>query len=327
MKDYSEFQIKRLDALFNEFKACAFEELDTNFKNLFQTLHGIKIFDSIMCELKAMYPISQQELDDWNKNHNDLRLNRKYQDYPKDKNISILLHWCDFLCQNGKSYRMTSLGRLSNPQIPNETEKQQQQNSFKEHVIGKIIFYIKSRLENVQYYFYLLNRYKMRVENFYRDDLNKKYQEADKGKFEATLQNDLRLFLFDQGVEYPFSSVSLPIGYTDIFAPGCKDDILVSEVKILDGDKNYGLRRLKEGMSQLVKYVGEMQVQTGYLIVFNMKNAEIVVKNEGKQDNLIAISNKAFYIIFINMYNKESASKAKPLEMIEYSADEIIQGI
>lgn len=296
MKDYSEFQIKRLDTLFCEFKACAFKELDINFKNLFQTLHGIKVFDSIMCELKTMYPISQQELDEWNDSYNDLPQNKKYQDYPKDKNVSILLHWCDSLCENGRSYSTTPLSRLPNPQIPNETEKQQKQNFFKECIIGRIISYIKSRLENVQYYYYLLHRYKMRVENFYRDELNKKYQEADRRKFEATLQNDLRLFLFDQGVEYPFSSVSLPIGYTDIFAPGYKDDILVSEVKILDDSKNYGLQRLREGMSQLVKYVREMQVQTGYLIVFNMENTEIVIEGEGKQDNLIVINNKTYYI-------------------------------
>lgn len=307
MKDYTDFQIERLEDLYRNFKNAAFEDINHEFPRLFKELRNVSVFDSILSELKTNYPISQKELNEWNQKRWAESENKFLANYSLDRYVSILLHWCDYLLDSGFSYKATNLGKLSTSGVENESENTKEQNYFKECIVGKIVSFIKKQLKEVHYSLYLLNRYKMRSEVFKKDELNEIYRNNSKDS-ETVLQDDLRLFLFEQGVGYPFSCAELKVGKTDVYAEVSPDDYMLTEVKIFDADRKYGINRLNDGFSQLVQYVNELQVPIGYLIVFNFDNSLPVVVTE-TEDNVIVLDDKIYHIIFINLYNAESASK------------------
>lgn len=322
MKDYTEFQIERLEDLFQNFKNTAFEDMNHEFPRFFKELRNVSVFNSILSELKINNPISQEEMNDWNNKMCNVRQNQIYGNYSQDKYASLLLHWCDYLLDNNLLYCSMSLNELSLPGLENESSKRKEQNYFKECIVGKIVSYIKWQLRNVHYSLYLLNRYKMRSEAFKKDELNEIYQK-DQDKSERVLQDNLRLFLFEQGVEYPFSCAELAVGKTDVYAQVSLNDCMLTEVKILDRERAYGINRLNDGFSQLVKYVDELQVPVGYLVIYNFDDSQPVVVTE-TGDNVIILDDKTYYVIFVNLYNVESASKHR-CEIVPYKEGDIIK--
>lgn len=307
MKDYTDFQIERLEDLYQNFKNVAFEDINHEFPRLFKELRNVSVFNSILSELKTKYPISLEEMNKWNENMWNVRQNQIYGNYSQDKYVSLLLHWCDYLLDNNYFYDRTSLNELTLSGLEGEKSNKKKQNYFKECIIGKIIAYIKRKLKDVHYSLYLLNRYKMRSEVFKKDELNEIYRNNSK-ESETVLQDDLRLFLYEQGVGYPFSCAELKIGKTDVYAQVSPDDYMLTEVKIFDAGRKYGINRLNDGFSQLVQYVNELQIPIGYLIVFNFDDSLPVVVTE-TEDNVIVLDDKIYHIVFINLYNAESASK------------------
>lgn len=315
MKNYTEFQIDRLEDLFQNFKNVAFEDINHEFPRLFKELRNVSVFNSILSELKKCYPVLQEELLEWNDKMCDVRQNQIYGEYDEDRYASLLLHWCDYLLKNKLPYTYTSLNELTYIGLENESSKRKEQNYFKECIIGKIVLYIKRQLKDVRYSFYLLNRYKMRSEVFKKDELQTIYQN-NKDKSERVLQDNLRLFLFEQGVEYPFSCAELSVGKTDVYAHVSPNDYMLTEVKIFDSNRGYGLNRLNDGFSQLVKYVNELQVSVGYLVVFNFDDTlPVIVAETG--DNVIILNGKTYHIIFVNLYSAKSASKHR-CEIVPY---------
>lgn len=323
MKDYTEFQIERIEDLFQNFKNAAFEDINHEFPRLFEELRNISVFNSILSELKTNYPISKEELNEWNESRGDMRENKFLANYSHIRYVSLLLHWCDFLLDSGFSYKKTNLGILPTVGVENESQCSKEQNYFKECIVGKIISFVKSQLKEVHYSLYLLNRYKMRSEVFKKEDLNEIYS-RNLQKSEIILQDNLRLFLFEQGVEYPFSCAELSVGKTDVYAQISPGNCMLTEVKILDASRHYGMDRLSDGLSQLLKYVDELQLSVGYLVVFNFDDSQPIVKTE-TGDNVIVLNDKIYHIIFINVYNSESASKHR-CEIIPYKEGELIKG-
>lgn len=322
MKDYTDFQIERLEDLYQNFKNASFEDINHEFPRLFRELRNICVFNSILSELKTQYPISPEEMREWNETRGNMRDNKFLADHSLDRYVSILLHWCDYLLDSGFSYTVTNLGKLSTIGVKDESESAKEQNYFKECIVGKIILYIKSQLKDVHYSLYLLNRYKMCSEVFKKDKLNEIYLVNSK-ESEIVLQDNLRLFLFEQGVEYPFSCAELKVGKTDVYAQISTNDCMLTEVKILDSNRGYRINRLIDGFSQLVKYVNELQISVGYLVVFNFDDSlPIIVTETG--DNVIILNDKTYHIIFVNLYNVESASKHR-CEILPYKEGDIIK--
>lgn len=323
MKDYTDFQIERLDDLYRNFKNAAFEDINHEFPRLFKELRNVNVFNSILSELKINYPISQEEMRKWNDTRGNMRDNKFLANYSLDQYISLLLHWCDYLLDSGFSYTITNLGKLSTIGVEKESENTKEQNYFKECIVGKIVLYIRKQLKEVHYSLYLLNRYKMRSEVFIKEKLQTIYQ-SNQDKSERVLQDNLRLFLFEQGVEYPFSCAELTVGKTDVYAQVSSNECMLTEVKILDSNRGYRINRLIDGFSQLVKYVNELQLSVGYLVVFNFDDSLPVIVTE-TGDNVIILNDKTYHIIFVNLYNAESASKHR-CEIIPYKEGEVVKG-
>ena len=173
----------------------------------------------------------------------------------------------------------------------------------------------------------LLEKYKRRTEWFTKGLLNTEYLNATKN-YEQIFEDDLRLFLFDQGIDYPFSTPLSSSGRADIVGEIDTNDPLVVEIKIFDREKGYGKGRIKDGFSQIVKYANDYNKDVGYLVIFNLDKAVIDLKftESGKFfPPSITHNHKTFYFIMINVAFQESASKIGTIESIVITEDELVK--
>ena len=202
-----------------------------------------------------------------------------------------------------------------------------QKTNILEQYISPIINYLHDTLDRSNSIIYLLEKYKKRTEWFTRKNLFYTYKTADKN-YEQILEDDLRLFLFDQGIDYPFSTPASPSGRVDIVGQIETNDPLIVEIKIFDEEKGYGKDRIKKGFTQVVNYVNDYNKDSGYLVIFNMSDIEINF-TMSENDNFFPVStvhnNKTFYFIVINCAVGESASKKGILKTVEISMNELRQ--
>lgn len=152
-----------------------------------------------------------------------------------------------------------------------------------------------------------------------------KYSIAVKN-YEQIFEDDLRLFLFDQGIDYPFSTPKSTSGRGDIIGSIDTNDPLIIEIKIFDRKKNYGKQRIIEGFSQILKYTNDYNKDIGYLVIFNADNAEIdFVLNENTKifPPMVLFNNRTYFLIVINLYTGVSASKIGTTESIVITENEL----
>lgn len=194
-----------------------------------------------------------------------------------------------------------------------------------EEYIAPIVYYLHDKLDKSNSTIFLLEKYKRRTEWFTKDDLLLKYKTATKN-YEKIFEDDLRIYLFDQGIDYPFSTPSSASGRADIVGEIETEDPLIIEVKIVDKDKGYGKERIKEGFTQIVKYANDYNKNVAFLTIFNIDNSVINFKL-GEAQKVFPPSfhfdNKTFYFIIINCANGETASKSGVTKELTITEDEL----
>jgi hypothetical protein len=116
---------------------------------------------------------------------------------------------------------------------------------------------------------YTLLRYKRWAEWFEASRLRELYEDRGNGG-EAALDESLRRFLFESGIDYPFSQPTSPRGRADVVAGLETDDPLVPEIKVWDSAKGYKLNRVRDGLRQVMDYATKYGKDRGYLVVFNL---------------------------------------------------------
>lgn len=230
-------------------------------------------------------------------------------------------------CYQFLSYCVEKCGTydLHNFSLFQRKDFQETKNNIIENYISPIIYFLHDKLDKSNSIIYLLEKYKRRTEWFTKENLLKQYSSADKG-YEKLLEDDLRLFLFDQGIDYPFSTPSSATGRADIVGEIETDDPLVVEIKIFDREKGYGKDRIKDGFSQIVKYVNDYQKDVGYLVIYNMDKAEINLNFLDKSNVFppeISFNNKKFYFVIINCAMQSSASRSGVVQEVEISENEL----
>lgn len=183
------------------------------------------------------------------------------------------------------------------------------------------IHYLKEELAGHSSVIYLLERYKFRCEWFTKHLLINSYDSAV-SSFEQIFEDDLRQFLFDQGIDYPFSTPKSPSGRTDIIGNINTNDPLVIEIKIIDKTRGYGKNRLKSGFSQVLKYANDFNKNVGYLVVFNIDDSELNFTFSNPMTSFfpyLNFNNKIFYFVVINCSNGKTASKIGKIEALSIS--------
>ncbi len=190
-----------------------------------------------------------------------------------------------------------------------------------EEYISPILYFFHDRLNKSNSVVYLLEKYKKRTEWFTKSQLYSAYKSSTKN-YEKIFEDDLRLFLFEQGIDYPFSTPMSASGRADIIGEIETDDPLIVEIKIFDRDKGYGAERIKEGFTQIVKYANDYNKDFGFLVVFNMDEVELNLI-DSENGNLFppstTFNNKTFFVIVVNCLDGKSASKSGNIKEIEIS--------
>lgn len=104
-----------------------------------------------------------------------------------------------------------------------------------ERLIEPFVNFLESRIGTESDMLYLLDKVKRRIEFFDRERLYKEYQ-ANGGHREEVYDRYIRRYLFDQGVDYPFSQPRSASGEADIVSGLETNDPFVSEIKLYDSN-------------------------------------------------------------------------------------------
>lgn len=188
--------------------------------------------------------------------------------------------------------------------------------------------YINIKLEDADELLPILVRYKKRREWFYRDIFFQQYLDSDRK--EDFLDMDLRSFLFDQGIEFPFSTAKSPSGRTDIIANIDSENPLILEVKFIHNEKKYYKKRVIGGITQAYNYADDYFQKRAFVVVFNANESDckFIIDSEDNFPPFITINGVKIYIISINI-NPDgiNASKQGKLKNIKITKDEILNEI
>jgi len=130
--------------------------------------------------------------------------------------------------------------------------------------------FLVDQVESSSALLYVLLRYKRWTEWFEAVRLRELYRGEDSNGGEAALDVSLRRFLFENGIDYPFSEPASPHGRADIVARLESDDPLVLEIKVWDSAKRYRENRVRDGLRQVMDYADKYGKDTGYVVVFNL---------------------------------------------------------
>lgn len=294
----------------NRFFKSEFENANNNFRFLFDRLHKDLVIVSLFDELAKKFAFSEEDILEI------LEMNIEDHDFSEeDERNAFHYQFCKWLITEKKDFRYFYAFGNGDEGV----------SYFKDNIIEPLINYVHDKLDEVSNVLYILEKYKLRTEWFTKSELVQKYNDATRS-YEQILEDNLRLYLYDHGVDYPFSTPKSASGRADIVSLLDTEDPLVLEIKIYDSSKGYKKDRIISGFTQIVKYANDYHKDTGYLVVFNMDNIEIEIENK-EQDktwpNRLIFNGKTYYVIIINMNNEVSASKLGKLKTESISFAEL----
>lgn len=283
-----------------------------DFKFFFNRIDKEKVLSVIIENIIREYPIEEDILKQWCEDYYWKQEEYKNQEH----RLSYYIHFCN--------YALTHEGSLFDYiQIVSDNR----QRVFLDRIVTPIINYLHDSLDEINTLLYILEKYKLRTEWFTKDLLKDKYKNALNRQYEQVLEDDIRLYLFDQGIDYPFSTPKSASGRADVVSLVDTEDPLVMEIKIYDSERKYGKERIISGFTQIVKYANDYHKNIGYLVIFNFDEVEIEIGNiepDNKFPNRVIFNGKTYYIIIINLNYDISASKQKKLDKITITKKELV---
>lgn len=295
-----------------------YKDFGNQLKYFFQFLENEKVIKGIIDESCLKYPLSDTQLKDFDdKIDHGMRIEHDNQ----ENHAAFSYLFLKYLINIHTFKQMQHLSTFR------AKDFEGMKSMLIDEYISPIVYYLHDRLDKSNSILYLLEKYKKRSEWFKKADLNNSYRLAQ-SNYEQIFEDDLRLYLFDQGIDYPFSTPKSTSGRADIVSEIDTLDPIVIEIKILDKSKNYGKNRIKDGFTQIVKYTTDYNKDQGYLVIYNMDNVEIVLKFAYLTKQFppsITLNNKTYFFILINLNESKSASKIGQLESIEITESDLIK--
>lgn len=300
----------------NRLYRSTYQQLGHQLKFFFNNIDSNKQLSGLISEAISLFPYSKENLDQFTE---QIQNGSEFQFKSDIDQTSFSYQVMKHLFQELNSYNLHQYTIF----IARDFEATK--SKIIEEYISPIIYYLHDRLDKSNSTIFLLEKYKKRTEWFTKKELTKCYKAADKS-YEQIFEDDLRLFLFDQGIDYPFSTPSSASGRADIIGEIETDDPLIIEIKIFDREKGYGKERIKEGLTQVIKYANDYNKDVGYLVIFNMDNVEINFKTTEPNKVFppaLTFNNKTFYFVVVNCLASESASKSGTIKEIEITMEEL----
>lgn len=194
---------------------------------------------------------------------------------------------------------------------------------FLEQFLMPFYEYLEQHIEEYSSVLYIIEKFKLRSQWFERERLFSLYA-ADHTHGEATLDKVLREFLFDNGIEYPFSTPASASGRADIVASLHTPDPVIIEVKVFDGESR-GRTYMRQGIRQINEYMTDYNKDVGYLVIFNVCDRELRFSLSNADKPLrISLQNKTIFLIDIDIFHDiQPASERPQLQVYEIKEDEL----
>lgn len=299
----------------NQLYKSEVRDFKDNFGFFFQKIHNESILESLLNNILDVSPLSQDDLDFWRNQYNYNQV--KYEN--ECHRLSYYIHLCNYVLTQKEANPIDFI-RIGGAKTADT------QQLFLNRIITPIVNYLHESLDNISYILCILERYKLRTEWFTKDILRDKYRNILNRQYEQVLEDDIRLYLFDQGIDYPFSTPKSASGRADIVSLVNTEDPLVMEIKIYDSERKYGKERIISGFTQIVKYANDYHKNVGYLVVFNLDEIEIEIENiepDNKFPNRVIFNGKTYYIIVVNLNYDTSASNLKKLNKVTIPYNEL----
>lgn len=287
----------------NRLARASFEQFSHQLKFLFNEFNSNSQIKSLLLDISSKYGQTEDEL---SKSLNSRQRDLFFENNEHRATYSFqLLKYFLSLGGNILTYGFFTAGNV-----------EERKERIIEDYISPIMYYLHDSLDKSNSTIYLLERYKKRTEWFTKSKLYAAYSSADKS-YEQILEDDLRLFLFDQGIEYPFSTPKSASGRADVIGEIETNDPLIIEIKIVDKKKGYGKERIKGGFTQITTYANDYNKNVGYLVIYNMDDVEINFKFNNNSilfPPSFIFNNKTFYFVVINVATYNSASNTGKLK-------------
>lgn len=204
---------------------------------------------------------------------------------------------------------------------------EEQKQILVDEFIRPITNFLEDQLDEGSSVLYLLEKYKLRTENFLAKELRTKYQHAPNKGYEQVLDDDLRLYLFDQGIDNPFSTPKSASGRADIVSGINTSDPLILEIKVFDSGRQYGKDRIRDGFNQALKYSRDYNKNVAYVAVFVLDDVEIeltAAEDAKNWPHRISYNNCYFHFVFIYLNQDTTASKSKT-KKVTVSLEDLIK--
>jgi len=179
---------------------------------------------------------------------------------------------------------------------------------FIEQFFQPLYSYIIENLVKIDALLYRIIRYKAYSEWYIKNELYQTYNN-NRRKGEENLDKKFRKFLFESGIDYPYSKPLSPAGETDVLTV-IKEKPIPIELKIFTGDNKAHIR---DGFTQALLYSRDYNSPIGYLVIFNVSQKELRFTLSSTEIlQCINYDGKTIFLITINIYpHKEPASKRK----------------
>jgi len=195
---------------------------------------------------------------------------------------------------------------------------------FLEQFFMPLYEYLDGHIEEYSSVLYIIEKFKLRSQWFDRKQLYDLYLQ-DTSKGENLLDKVLREFLFDNGVEYPFSTPASSSGRADIIASLHTPDPIVVEVKIFDGDgrsKSY----IRQGIRQIHDYMTDYNKNVGYLVIFNVCDKDLQFRlTAPDKPPRIHLNNKTIFLVVVDIYHDTHPASERPqLQVYEIEENELV---
>lgn len=238
----------------------------------------------------------------------------------EDHKLIVLLRIMQ-VCATDEKCNPTTVGRI----LTYGTNLDAWAQAVTTHIVFPLVDYLQTRLGTESETLYQLERMRRRVEWFEQDRLYQAFN-ADTKRGEALYDREVREFLFDEGIDYPFSQPASASGRADVVAALEGDDPLVCEIKLYDGN-SYGTAYLRQGVGQAVRYAHDYSKPAAFLVVFNLSDERLQFPSDAtnqEQPPRLQIEGVTVFLVVVQAKPIPPASKDRR-QVREVPRDDLVQ--
>lgn len=256
---------------------------------------------------------------DWTTKH--IQLNKV--EFPSGEVQSAIFYW--HLVNDWKDKGQRPAGGFG--LVLNRNDRNGGMSEVTANVVEPLIDYFSGNLGTQSDVLYTLARYVQRVEWFDTEPLYERYKE-NTARGESIYDQDLRRFLFEQGIDYPFSQPASASGRADVVAGLESDDPLVCEVKLFDVVR-YSKSNIARGVQQALSYAHDYGKTAAFVVIINLSDQELEFASDGVGEwpPRIVVAGVTVYLIQVRALPMESASKRGPVKIQHISREDLLKNV